>query len=226
MLVIEYVKNNQVNLSNKDIQKLLEDKQTNNNTLIKAHLALVYKISESYSKTTHINIDDLFSVGLEALQDAVIRFDTSKSSHFAGYAKKVILSQFNVNLYKDRIITVPKLYKGNTTAYTFSSLLLPDEEVSYVEKTSTNKADINYQFISDEEKLEQMIITTLNNSKWSYILLQSLGINQDNKRKQIDIAEELGVSKQCINQLIKKAIKKLKQSPEFIQEMKLIYDLI
>jgi RNA polymerase sigma factor (sigma-70 family) len=228
--IIKYVKANHIKLNKTDILDLFQDRTANHNTIIKSQLALVYHLSESYTRTTHLELDELFSVGLEALNYAYEKFTPNKENgaSFTTYAMMVIKSRFNCEIHSNKIIPIPRYFEGEAKprAYTFTALSTSndDESENYITNTLADDADINYQFVTNEDKLIELIQDKLQ-PKFSDIVIKVLGLGLDEKVKQNEIAKELGLTKQRIGQMYHLGLNKLKESPGFKARLNDLYQL-
>ncbi|OCK42516.1 hypothetical protein BA195_10090 [Tenacibaculum soleae] len=225
--LINYVTDNYIQLDIQNVKDLFQDKERNQDTIIKSQLPLVYKLANSYSITTPITIEELFSIGLEALLDASQRFDNSNGASFTSYASKVITSHYSNHIHSNRLIPIPhsKSEAIKPVAFTFSQLTKDDENESFISTTLSNNIDLNYSYLSNEDVLIQLIEDTLNNPKWASIVVEVLGIGMFKKKKQIEIAEENNTTKQNIGQMYNKAINRLKNNKAFKNKIRGLYNL-
>lgn len=220
----KYISKNYIKLSVNEVKELFNNKEANEDKIIKSQLPLVYNLASKYSITTPLDINELFSIGLEALTEAMNRYDASRETSFTTYAKLVIKSKFNVQRFKCRLIPVPTSLDKNKApiAYTYSTFANAEIE-SRITSTISTECDLNYKYLSNEDILVELIETTLNHPQQSYIIIQHLGINQDKKRTQTELAKELNTSKQYVGQQFKKGIQKLKQNQSFTLKLTEFY---
>ncbi len=176
--------------------------------LIRHNLRLVAHIAKKY-KSSNIDIDDLISIGSIGLMKAIKTFTYEKGNSFSTYASKCIENEIlmtfrsdkkNVNaVYLDDIISVDK-DGNNLSLYE----ILKDNEPS-VDTKVENK--ILYK------KIEKILLTNLSEREQE-IIIKRYGLFKSQPKTQIELAEELNISRSYISRLEKKALKIIKNNME------------
>ncbi|OCK42515.1 hypothetical protein BA195_10085 [Tenacibaculum soleae] len=218
----KYVEQNKIKLTQDQIKELCNNKERNQDLIIKSQLPLVLNISNSFNSTTGANIEDLFSKALEATHNALINYDNKSNASFTTYAKISIINALkDYRLHNNNIIKQPSKNKelSNTKAYCFSSFNSEDNKA--IEDTIEDTTNSIY---SDEDKLEQLIKDNLK-ADYANIVILYFGINQDKSKVCIEIAEELNTTKQNINDKLLKALNKLKSNTHFKTLLKKLYNI-
>lgn len=176
--------------------------------LIKHNLRLVAHIAKKY-KGSNIDTDDLISIGSIGLMKAIKTFTYDKGNSFSTYASRCIENEIlmtfrsdkkNVNaVYLDDIISVDK-DGNNLSLYE----ILKDNEPS-VDTKVENK--ILYK------KIENILLSKLNEREQE-IIIKRYGLFGTSPKTQIELAEELNISRSYISRLEKKALKIIKVNIE------------
>lgn len=176
--------------------------------LIKHNLRLVAHIAKKY-KGSNIDTDDLISIGSIGLMKAIKTFTYDKGNSFSTYASRCIENEIlmtfrsdkkNVNaVYLDDIISVDK-DGNNLSLYE----ILKDNEPS-VDTKVENK--ILYK------KIENILLSKLNGREQE-IIIKRYGLFGISPKTQIELAEELNISRSYISRLEKKALKIIKVNIE------------
>lgn len=185
-------------LKSKAGDKLAEEK------LIKHNLRLVAHITKKY-KNSNIEQDDLISIGSIGLMKAIKTFSYDKGNSFSTYASRCIENEIlmtfrsdkkNVqSIYLEDIISIDK--DGNN----LSLYEILDDKSDPIDSQVENKIIFN--------KVSKIINEELNKREQE-IISKRFGLNGNIPRTQIEIAEELNISRSYISRLEKKALKIIK----------------
>ena len=178
--------------------KLAEEK------LIKHNLRLVAHITKKY-KNSNIEQDDLISIGSIGLMKAIKTFSYDKGNSFSTYASRCIENEILMTfrsdkknaqaVYLDDVISIDK--DGNN----LSLYEILNDESDPVDKQVENK--ILYK------KVEAIIKSELSEREQE-ILIKRFGLFGTKPKTQIEIAEELNISRSYISRLEKKALNIIK----------------
>lgn len=176
--------------------------------LIRHNLRLVAHIAKKY-KNSNIDTDDLISIGSIGLMKAIKTFTYEKGNSFSTYASRCIENEIlmtfrsdkkNVNaVYLDDVISVDK-DGNNLSLYE----ILKDNEPS-VDTKVENK--VIYK------KIEEVLLKKLNKREQE-IIIKRYGLFGEFPKTQIELAEELDISRSYISRLEKKALKIIKNNIE------------
>ncbi len=192
-------------LSAKDEKECFEQAKAGNKQaeekLIKHNLRLVAHISKKY-KNSNIEQEDLISIGSIGLMKAIKTFSYEKGNSFSTYASRCIENEIlmtfrsdkkNVqSIYLEDIISVDK--DGNN----LSLYEILDDKSEPIDNQVENKIIYNkiIKIINNELSLREQ-----------EILIKRFGLQGTIPKTQIEIAEELNISRSYISRLEKKAIK-------------------
>lgn len=197
-------------LSNEDEKKYFAAMKNGDKTaeeiLINHNLRLVAHIAKKY-KNSNVEIEDLISIGSIGLMKAIKTFSYEKGNNFSTYASRCIDNEIlmtfrsdkkNVNaLYLEDIISVDK--DGNN----LSLFEILKDNSDPIETQVENK--LNYK------KIEKVILTKLSERE-KEIIIKRYGLCGETPRTQIELAEEMDISRSYISRLEKKALNLLKTS--------------
>ena len=174
--------------------------------LIRHNLRLVAHIAKKY-KNSNMELEDLISIGSIGLMKAIKTFSYEKGNNFSTYASRCIENEIlmtfrsdkkNVSaVYLDDVISVDK--DGNNLS--LFEILKDNSEP--LETIVENK--IAYK------KIEKIILTKLNDRE-KEIIIKRYGLCGEVPRTQIELAEEMDISRSYISRLEKKALTILKSS--------------
>ncbi len=174
--------------------------------LIKHNLRLVAHIAKKY-KNSNIELEDLISIGSIGLMKAIKTFSYEKGNSFSTYASRCIENEIlmtfrtdkkNVNaVYLEDVISVDK--DGNN----LSLFEILQDGSEPIETQVENK--IAYK------KIEKVILTKLSERERE-IIIKRYGLCGEIPRTQIELAEEMDISRSYISRLEKKALNLLKNT--------------
>ena len=177
--------------------------------LIKHNLRLVAHITKKY-KNSNIEQDDLISIGSIGLMKAIKTFSYDKGNSFSTYASRCIENEIlmtfrsdkkNVSsVYLDDVISIDK--DGNNLS--LYEILNDDSEP--VDRQVENKILF--------KKIEKIIKNELSDREQE-IIIKRFGLFGVTPKTQIELAEELNISRSYISRLEKKALKLIKSKCSF-----------
>ncbi len=177
--------------------------------LVRHNLRLVAHITKKY-KNSNIEQDDLISIGSIGLMKAIKTFTYEKGNSFSTYASRCIENEILMTfrsdkknaqaVYLDDIISVDK--DGNN----LSLYEILNDNAPAVELQVENKILYN--------KVSKIIKENLN-SREQEILIKRFGLGGVQPKTQIEIAEELNISRSYISRLEKKALNLIKSKCNF-----------
>ena len=186
-------------------EKMKSGDKNSEEILIKHNLRLVAHIAKKY-KNSNFDIEDLISIGSIGLMKAIKTFSYEKGNSFSTYASRCIENEIlmtfrsdkkNANaVYLDDVISVDK-DGNNLSLYE----ILKDTNVD-VDKQVENK--IIYK------KIEAIICKNLM-AREKEIIVKRYGLMGETPKTQIELAEELNISRSYISRLEKKAINLIKE---------------
>ncbi|MDC0273187.1 MAG: sigma-70 family RNA polymerase sigma factor [Planctomycetaceae bacterium] len=155
------------------------------NRVIELNLGLVRRMSIKLSNNWQ-DETELYSEGCLALMDAVEKFDPERGFQFSTYATTCIRNR----LYR--------LFKNRNRGPIFLSI---DEEVQAVSNSSEE-----ITFLDDSRKTVQTILRELSDRERELIELR-FGLDDQRKpRSYRQVAEQVGLSKERVRQLVQQAI--------------------
>jgi len=161
-------------------------------SFIIAHKPFIFRVvSKVMGKFVNEDNHDEFSIGMEAFNESINKFDLNKGSNFFMFSEQVI---------KSRIIDFLRKSNKNTTVYPFSSI---DEYDAFEEKYLASDSHYNYENIEISEEID-----ALKNELQKYgITIADLAVNspkhEDSRRLCIRIARILANDTQLFEKLKK-----------------------
>ncbi len=189
--------------------KMKEGDKKAEEKLIRHNLRLVAHIAKKF-KTGQIDLDDLISIGSIGLMKAIKTFSYEKGNSFSTYASRCIENEILMTfrsdkknapaVYLDEIISTDK--DGNS----LSLYEILQDDSKGVDEEATNK--IIYK------KIEKIINTKLN-LREQEIIKKRYGLCGETQKTQIELAEELDISRSYISRLEKKAINIIRNELNF-----------
>lgn len=174
--------------------------------LIKHNLRLVAHITKKY-KNSNIDTEDLISIGSIGLMKAIKTFDYSKGSSFSTYASRCIENEILMTFRSD---------KKNAQAVYLEDIISVDKEGNNLslfevlcDKTPSVDAQIENKILF--KKVEKIIEEKLDKRE-KEIIIKRFGLNNEIPRTQIELANEIKISRSYISRLEKKALKTIQQA--------------
>ncbi len=174
--------------------------------LIKHNLRLVAHIAKKY-KNSNIELEDLISIGSIGLMKAIKTFTYEKGNSFSTYASRCIENEILMTFRTD---------KKNVNAIYLEDIISVDKDgnnLSLFEILKDNSDPIETQVENKiaYKKIEKAILTKLSNRE-KEIIIKRYGLCGETPRTQIELAEEMNISRSYISRLEKKALSMLKAS--------------
>ena len=169
--------------------------------LIKHNLRLVAHISKKY-KNSSIESDDLISIGSIGLMKAIKTFDYSKGNSFSTYASRCIENEILMTFRSD---------KKNAQAVYLDDIISIDKDgnnLSLIEVLCDKSVGVDTQIENKiiYKKVEQIIKSQLDERE-KEIIIKRFGLMGEFPRTQIELANEIKISRSYISRLEKKALK-------------------
>ena len=187
--------------------------------LVKNHLLLVVKIARQY-KGMGVELSDLIAEGNVGLIHSIGKWNSDKNSSFTTCASWWIKQNIIRNcMHNNRIVRLPEnvseLMRSERIDYRYSEVHIdkPNDEGHTLSEILPD--DVKFDiFISDEENLLKMSVNNFlqvldKNEK--NIIEMAFGLNGKEKFNSTQISERVGLTSTRVNQIIKKAIAKMKR---------------
>ncbi len=173
--------------------------------LIKHNLRLVAHISKKY-KNSNIDQDDLISIGSIGLMKAIKTFSYEKGNSFSTYASRCIENEILMTFRSD---------KKNANSVYLDDVISVDKDgnnLSLYEILKDNDAAVDVQVENKiiYKKIEKIICETLTEREKDILILR-YGLMGKSPKTQMELADELKISRSYISRLEKKAINTIKQ---------------
>jgi RNA polymerase sporulation-specific sigma factor len=174
-------------------------------SLIESNLKMVIHMANKYKSFTEndnsIDIEDLISVGMEALIKAVDSFDINKNTKFATYAYRCISNNILCYLRKRKGIYDVSIHERVSVN--------GEEEDIYLIDVLRDKNDSTEAFIDAEESkyLSDLLCILTERERLIFTLYYGIGCESASQSK---IAKQLNVSRSSISKILKKATIKLR----------------
>ena len=174
-------------------------------TLIEHNLRLVVYIAKKFDNTG-VGVEDLISIGTIGLIKAINTFKSDKNIKLATYASRCIENEILMHLRRNsRIKTEVSIDEPLNVDWDGNELLLSDilgTEEDLVYKDIEDEVDLNL--------LEQAMDILSDRERTIIELRYGIG-NDDEKIKQKEVADLLGISQSYISRLEKKIIRRLRK---------------
>lgn len=226
--ITKYVNDNQITLTTQQVRVLFDNRERNKDLIANAHLALVLSVVQRFKTKETKQFSEVFSDGLLGLQQAIMGYDNDSNVDFPTYAKTVITNTIKqyINVESD-LIRRPfsnRLGLEVPTAYQFSHYENDDTDSDFnrVLNTLTEKEP---QYTNNEEILVKTILKSSKKDKYGQIVCDYLGLGLDKSKTQKEIANEYGVTRQRIEQIVNDTLKKLRTNEAFTNKLKEIYKI-
>lgn len=190
-------------------EKMKEGNKDAEEKLVKHNLRLVAHISKKY-KNSNTDIDDLISIGSIGLMKAIKTFSYEKGNNFSTYASRCI---------ENEILMTFRSEKKNVGAVYLDDVISIDKDgnnLSLYEILKDNKPPVEDQVENKilYNKIEKLIMTKLSKREQE-IIIKRFGLKGEQPKTQIELAEEMNISRSYISRLEKKALKILKHKCYF-----------
>jgi RNA polymerase sigma factor (sigma-70 family) len=225
MLPIQtYVEQNQIKLTQDEINELFKNKEDNESIIIQSQLPLALNLSTSFSLTTSGELEDLFSYALEALKQAYNTYQIDGAGSFTTYASKCINNILkDYRIYTSGVIKQPStnITKLFAKAYTFASFKHSND---YEDEPFQNIPEIDDTRIQDEDALIKLIQDTLKPG-YADIIIKFYGLGLDKPLTCCDQAKIDGTTHQNINLKLNKGLNKLRKNDKFKTLLKRMYNV-
>jgi RNA polymerase sporulation-specific sigma factor len=190
----------------KYIKRLFEGDIQAKQKLIIHNLRLVAHIAKKYNNTS-IDNEDIVSIGTIGLIKAVESFNSTKGTKIGTYAAKCIENEILMALRAEQ--------KHKNNIFLQDSILSDGEggNISFLDIVQTNETqcqDICDKMVNEkrESKLTQVMDKVLTKREKDIIIMR-YGINNTEKKTQIQVAKILSISRSYVSRIEKKAIGKL-----------------
>jgi RNA polymerase sigma factor (sigma-70 family) len=206
MKLSAYVNKNYIKLSSEDIKKLFQNKEANKDLIIKSQLALILKLADSYSTTTRLDIEELFSMGLFASNKAINGFTPEKNVPFLAFNKICIKNYLNEQITNTTRKTSVDYITDSFTQLDNNNSFEYDEGESYITKFLV--AD----YVDEEEYNPRKTIEIIykhTKPKEGDIIIKYLGLVEDSLTFN-EIGDKLNMSGEGVRLYYIKCIRKLK----------------
>ena len=172
--------------------------------LIRHNLRLVAHITKKY-KNSSIDSDDLISIGSIGLMKAIKTFSYEKGNSFSTYASRCIENEILMTFRSD---------KKNANSVYLEDVISIDKDgnnLSLYEILQDNSPSVDKQVENNllYKKVEKIILTKLP-AREKEILIRRYGLLGSQPKTQIELADELKISRSYISRLEKKAFNIIK----------------
>ena len=172
--------------------------------LIKHNLRLVAHIAKKY-KNSNIELDDLISIGSIGLMKAIKTFSYEKGNSFSTYASRCIENEILMTFRSDR---------KNASAVYLDDVISVDKDgnnLSLYEILKDNEPSVSLQVENKiiYKKIEKVLKEKISPRERD-IIIRRYGLMGEAPKTQIELAEELKISRSYISRLEKKALSTIK----------------
>lgn len=189
--------------------KMKEGDKKSEEILIKHNLRLVAHIAKKY-KNSNIEIEDLISIGSIGLMKAIKTFSYEKGNSFSTYASRCIENEILMTFRAD---------KKNANSVYLEDVISVDKDgnnLSLYEILNDNAESVDTQVENKilYKKIEKIIQNNLS-AREKEIIIKRYGLLGELPKTQIELADELNISRSYISRLEKKALEIIRNKCNF-----------
>jgi RNA polymerase sporulation-specific sigma factor len=182
------------------------------NILIEHNLRLVAHIVKKYSNFNK-DMDDLISIGTIGLIKGITSFDTKKGTRLATYAARCIENEILMSIRSN------KKQKNETSLSSPIGMDAEGNEINLLDILCLDNETIFEQvdYAMEVRKLYRKMKHVLK-MREKEILKMRYGLENQKEKTQREIAEEMGISRSYVSRIEKKALKKLYQELNRVEQ--------
>lgn len=198
----------------KTMEKGGEEAVKARNTLIKANLRFVMYCAKKYVGRG-VELEDLNALGIEGLMKAVDKFDYKLGYRFATYAVWSIKQ--NIKRGIDKNVTT------DSNTISLDKKIGEEGESSLEEILEDERVKNPYYYVAQKEKgkVLERVLSQLD-EKEALVLKMHYGIGSKEPMtlEEIGHLPQMGVTKERVRQIEKKAIAKIRKNPVLLEELR------
>jgi RNA polymerase sigma factor (sigma-70 family) len=223
----KYLKQNNLKISEEQVEKLFKNKEENEDVIIRSQFALtIVIVNDWYSKLNYkYNAESLSSYALEGLYKAYQTYKTTKTKKgFKMYSGQLMKNSIITNIkYKkvnenDIISTPLQLSYGVCEVFSDLAIYNNDEDGEKAFEDSI-EAPEEVNIVDKEQDIINIIKDTLK-PRNADILISKLGLNLIEPIKTKELAKKHNISSNAVNQQYNILLNKLKKNEEFKRKLK------
>lgn len=177
--------------------------QRSKNVLIEHNLRLVAHIAKKYNNVP-MDSEDLISIGTIGLIKAIGTFNCGKGTKLATYASKCIENEILMYIRSEQKA------KNDVSLYDPIGMDREGNKISLIDILGTENDSVydNVLLKIQAGRLKDLMEKVLKKREKEIIMLR-YGLDNQPKRTQKEIAEDLGISRSYVSRIEKKAVQKL-----------------
>ena len=210
VFLVGYISNNNIfpePLTSEEEKMYLEQMkngdETARNILIERNLRLVAHITKKYS-TTNVDQDDLISIGTIGLIKGINSFNIDKGSKLSTYVSRCIDNEILMHFRATKKLNA-EVYLNEPIGKDKDDNVITLQEVLENDERSVEEAvDLKMKVKLLYEKMKSML-----KDRERTILELRFGLDGHKPKTQIEIAEQMGISRSYVSRIETKAINKL-----------------
>ncbi|MFZ7133858.1 MAG: RNA polymerase sporulation sigma factor SigK [Eubacteriales bacterium] len=194
-------------LSKEEEEKYLEQyqkgDQRSKNVLIEHNLRLVAHIVKKYSNVA-MDTEDLISIGTIGLIKAIKTFNCGKGTKLATYASKCIENEILMYIRSEQKA------KNDVSLYDPIGVDREGNKISLIDILGSENDSVyeNVLLKIQAGRLKQLMDKVLQDREKEIIILR-YGLDNQCRRTQKEIADDMGISRSYVSRIEKKAVQKL-----------------
>lgn len=197
---IDYLNSLHKPLSNDELSLLMNDKEKNKDTIVRAFIPLVINSALQFNLSTNVDVQHFISNGLLEISNAISKYDESKNN-LPAYLKKCVMNRMIKTIETGDIIKISKYLKKIKTHYPIAlsfSNFTDDENIDSVD------ASIEY----NENEIVKRLQDNLTPFE-AHIVIERCGITGETKTNK-ELAHSNSMKQSVTSYTYTNAIKKLK----------------
>lgn len=194
-LILDDYKNNGFNdIENYELYKFAKYR------LIEFNMRLLLRISRQFNRKTGLPIEDLISIGSEAIIDAIERYDLAK-----GFKPSSFLTSYIENRFKSYVAS---LVKYNTVEFSLNEPIDEDGEITREESV------LSILPLPEDEATFNLLlqdIFSILTEREKDVISRRFGIGTDVCETLQEIGESYGMTREGIRKIEEKALEKIRR---------------
>jgi len=186
------------------LQQMWEGNQEARNILIVKNLRLVAHVAKKYSSTYANVYDDIISVGTIGLIKAIESYTKMKNTKLSTFAAKCIENEILMFLRQN------KKFSAQVSIYDSIGTDKDGNEITLMDVLQNQEVDVD-ENVDVKMQIKKLIgrISKILKNREKKVIAMRYGLSGYDEKTQMEVAQELGISRSYVSRIEKKALKKL-----------------